>query len=151
VPIADSALALDRHPSADLCATYPAVWAEDNSHSQLLGGQHAETHPAHDHLDRWVHFVRRGVLVTLVAGDDLRQWRHCGLNAHDGGMARPSPNGRQVILEVRVWYDESTKRVHLSSTDPDLGPKGLHMNIKPGSTPDVRLRELLTMYGKPAG
>jgi hypothetical protein len=72
-------------------------------------------------------------------------------NAHDGGMARPSPNGRQVILEVRVWYDEGTSRVHLSSNDPDLGPKRLHTYIKPGSTADIRLRALLTKYGKPAG
>jgi hypothetical protein len=66
-------------------------------------------------------------------------------------MAQPAPKGSQVILEVRVWYDESTSRVHLASTDPDLGPEGLHTSFKPGTTPDIRLRGLLARYGKPAG
>jgi hypothetical protein len=63
-------------------------------------------------------------------------------------MAIPSAKGQQVQLTVDVWYDRSTKRVHIASSDPDLGPKGLHTNIKPGTTPDIRLREMLKLHGK---
>jgi hypothetical protein len=66
----------------------------------------------------------------------------------DCGMAEPSVRGQQVRLTVDVWFDRGTKRVHLASTDPDLGPEGLHTNFKPGSTPDVRLRTMLAKYGK---
>lgn len=46
-------------------------------------------------------------------------------------MATPSARGQQAQLTVNVWFDRSTNRVHLASTDPDLGLKGLHTNIKP--------------------
>lgn len=66
----------------------------------------------------------------------------------DGAVATPSPRGKQVKIEVDVWYDASTKRVHLASSDPDLGPKGLHTSFKPGSTPEARFLTLLGAHDK---
>ena len=58
-------------------------------------------------------------------------------------MATPSEKGQYVKLAVQVWYDKSTKRVHLTSNDPDLPPGGLHTNLKPGTQADRNVRELL--------
>ena len=66
-----------------------------------------------------------------------------------GGMATPSVKGRQVKLTINVFYDEGTRRVHLTSTDPDLGPKGLHTNLAPGSAADKAMRRILARFGKP--
>lgn len=63
-------------------------------------------------------------------------------------MAEPSVKGQYVRLTVDVWYDRSTRCVHLASTDRDLGPKGLHTDFKPGSTEDLRLRTMLAKYSK---
>ena len=63
-------------------------------------------------------------------------------------MATPSEKGRQVQLTVNVFYDESTKRVHITSSDPDLGPKGLHTNLAPGSAADKAMRKVLALFGK---
>lgn len=41
-------------------------------------------------------------------------------------MAIPSKRGQQVTISANVWYDDGTRRVHVTSTDPDLGPGGLH-------------------------
>jgi hypothetical protein len=62
-------------------------------------------------------------------------------------MVQPSFRGNQVKLTVNVWYDRSTSRVHLSSNDPDLG-KGLHTNLKPGSSADRAFRKILAKFGK---
>jgi hypothetical protein len=64
-------------------------------------------------------------------------------------MATASAKGRQVKLTVNVFYDEGTKRVHVTSTDPDLGPKGLHTNLAPGSAADKAMRRILAQFGKP--
>lgn len=63
-------------------------------------------------------------------------------------MATPSKNGQQVQLMVNVWYDRSTKRVHLTSNDPDLPPAGLHTNLKPGTQADRSTRAMLAKFGK---
>jgi len=62
-------------------------------------------------------------------------------------MVEPSFRGNQVKLAVNVWYDCSTSRVHISSNDPDLG-KGLHTNLKPGSSADRAFRKILAKFGK---
>jgi hypothetical protein len=63
-------------------------------------------------------------------------------------MATPSEKGQQVRLEVNLWYDRSTKRVHLTSNDPDLPPEGIHTNLQPGSQADRSARALLAKFGK---
>ncbi|SDU17924.1 hypothetical protein [Jiangella alkaliphila] len=63
-------------------------------------------------------------------------------------MATPSENGKYVRLEVDIWYDPSTKRVHVTSNDPDLPPEGIHTNLKPGTQADRNARALLTKFGK---
>lgn len=64
-------------------------------------------------------------------------------------MAIPSAKGRQVKLTINLFYDEGTSRVHITSNDPDLGPKGLHTNLKPGSAADKSMRKILARFGKP--
>lgn len=66
-------------------------------------------------------------------------------------MAMPSKRGRQVTISVNLWYDPTTRRVHVTSTDPDLGPGGLHTNLKPGTQADRQVRAMLTRFGKPSG
>jgi hypothetical protein len=67
-------------------------------------------------------------------------------------MATPSPEGRRSIkIEVNLWWDEGTNRVHVTSNDPDLGPGGLSTNFKPGSQAERAAKAALTMHGKPAG
>ncbi|MDO3683471.1 hypothetical protein [Micromonospora sp. C28ISP2-4] len=63
-------------------------------------------------------------------------------------MAKASENGRYVELTVRVWYDLGTKRVHLTSNDPDLPKAGIHTNLKPESQADKSARALLAKFGK---
>ena len=63
-------------------------------------------------------------------------------------MAIPSERGRQVIISVNVWYDPGTRRVHVTSTDRDLGPGGLHTTFKPGTQADRNVRAMLARLGK---
>ncbi|MEU2168052.1 hypothetical protein ACH47V_16045 [Micromonospora chersina] len=63
-------------------------------------------------------------------------------------MAEASENGRYVKLTVQLWYDPSTKRVHLTSNDPDLPKAGIHTNLKPGTQADSSARALLAKFGK---
>ena len=63
-------------------------------------------------------------------------------------MAIPSHKGKQVRLSVDIWYDSSTKRVHVTSNDPDLPPEGLHTNFRPGTQADRSARALLGKFGK---
>ncbi len=63
-------------------------------------------------------------------------------------MATPATNGRYVRLEFNVWYDASTRRVHITSNDPDLPPEGIHDNFRPGSAADRSARALLDRFGK---
>jgi hypothetical protein len=56
--------------------------------------------------------------------------------------------GRQVRLSVNVWYDPSTKRVHVTSNDPDLPREGLCTNLKPGTQADRSARSMLRKFGK---
>jgi hypothetical protein len=63
-------------------------------------------------------------------------------------MANPSQLGTQVRLSVDVWYDRSTKRVHITSNDPDLPSQGLHTNLQPGTQADRSARALLAKFGK---
>jgi hypothetical protein len=63
-------------------------------------------------------------------------------------VAIPSAKGQQVQLTVNIWYDAGTKRVHLTSNDPDLPPEGLHTNLRPGTQADRSARALLARYGK---
>lgn len=63
-------------------------------------------------------------------------------------MATPAKNGRYVQLNVNLWYDSGTKRVHLTSSDPDLPKEGISTNLKPGSQADRSARVLLAKYGK---
>lgn len=63
-------------------------------------------------------------------------------------MATPSKSGQQVQLTVNVWYDRSTKRVHLTSNDADLPKEGLHTNLKPGTQADRSARAMLAKFGK---
>jgi hypothetical protein len=55
-------------------------------------------------------------------------------------MAKPSESGKYVSLSVQVWYDPGTKRVHLTSNDPDLPKEGLHTNLNPGTQADRSAR-----------
>src|SRR4051794_39793543 len=66
-------------------------------------------------------------------------------------VAIPSERGRQVALIVDVWYDAGTKRVHVTSNDPDLPPEGLHTNLKPGSQADRSARAMLVNVWYDAG
>jgi len=63
-------------------------------------------------------------------------------------MATPSPTGSYVKLEVRLWYDSNTRRVHLTSNDPDLPREGIHTNLRPGTQADRSARALLAKFGK---
>lgn len=63
-------------------------------------------------------------------------------------MAIPSENGKYVKLEVNVWYDPSTKRVHITSNDPDLPKEGIHTNLRVGTQSDRSARALLAKFGK---
>jgi hypothetical protein len=63
-------------------------------------------------------------------------------------MATPSENGKYVTLAVQVWYDPNTKRVHVTSNDPDLPSEGLHTNLKPGTQADRSARALLAKFNK---
>lgn len=63
-------------------------------------------------------------------------------------MAIPSESGQQVRLTVNIWYDKGTKRVHMTSNDPDLPPEGMHTNLLPGTQADRSARALLAKYGK---
>jgi hypothetical protein len=63
-------------------------------------------------------------------------------------VAIPSERGKQVRLEVNIWYDPGTKRVHLTSNDPDLPPEGISTNLKPGTQADRSARALLAKFGK---
>ncbi len=64
-------------------------------------------------------------------------------------MATPSPDGRKYVsLTVNLWYDSDTKRVHLTSNDPDLPLQGISTNLRPGTQADRSARALLAKYGK---
>jgi hypothetical protein len=63
-------------------------------------------------------------------------------------MAEVSENGQYVKVTVQVWYDRSTKRVHLTSNDPDLPKAGIHTNLKPGSQADRSAKALLAKFGE---
>lgn len=64
-------------------------------------------------------------------------------------MAEPSPDGRKYVqLTVQLWFDPGTKRVHLTSNDPDLPKKGIHTNLRPGTQADRSARALLAKFGK---
>jgi len=64
-------------------------------------------------------------------------------------MAEPSPDGRKYVqLTVNLWYDAGTKRVHLTSNDPDLPKTGIGTNLKPGTQEDRNARALLAKFGK---
>jgi len=66
-----------------------------------------------------------------------------------GVMAIPSPEGRKYVqLSVNIWYDAGTKRVHLTSNDPDLPKTGISTNLKPGTQADRNARALLAKFGK---
>ncbi|HYV29946.1 MAG TPA: hypothetical protein VEO53_02370 [Candidatus Binatia bacterium] len=67
-------------------------------------------------------------------------------------MATPSPAGRRSIkIEVNLWWDDDTNRVHVTSNDPDLGRGGLSTNFKPGSQAERAAKKALAKYGKPTG
>jgi hypothetical protein len=61
-------------------------------------------------------------------------------------MAVPA-NGRYVRVEMNVWYDVGTQRVHVTSADPDLAGR-FHDYIRPGTAADAVCRELLARHGK---
>jgi hypothetical protein len=64
-------------------------------------------------------------------------------------MATPSPHGRSYVkLEVHLWWDPATKRVHLTSNDKDLPPEGISTNLRPGTQADRSARALLAKFGK---
>lgn len=64
-------------------------------------------------------------------------------------MAQPSEAGRTYVrLTVDLWYDPSTKRVHLTSNDPDLPKGGIHTNLRPGTQADRNARALLAKFDK---
>lgn len=64
-------------------------------------------------------------------------------------MATPSPEGRKYVqLMVNLWYDAGTRRVHLTSNDPDLPAGGISTNFKPGTQADRNARALLAKFGK---
>lgn len=62
-------------------------------------------------------------------------------------MATPSERGTQVSLTVQIWYDRSTKSVHLTSNDPDLPKEGIHTDLRPGTQAD-RSARLARPFGK---
>ena len=62
-------------------------------------------------------------------------------------MAVSSERGRYVTLAVDVWYDPSTKRVHVTSDDRDL-PHELRTDLQPGTQADRCVRALLAKHGK---
>jgi len=84
-------------------------------------------------------------LGWLLAG---RSVAYSDADAHHCCMATPSVKGKQVQLIVNVWYDPGTRRVHVTSNDPDLGPKGLSTNLKPNSQADRSARLMLAKHGK---
>jgi hypothetical protein len=64
-------------------------------------------------------------------------------------MAEPSADGRKYVgLTFQLWYDANTKRVHLTSNDPDLPKEGIHTNFRPGTQADRSARALLAKFGK---
>lgn len=64
-------------------------------------------------------------------------------------MATPSPDGKKSVkITVNIWYDEGTKRVHMTSNDPDLPKEGISTNFKPGTQADRSARILLAKFGK---
>ena len=63
-------------------------------------------------------------------------------------MAEASETGRYVKIAMNVWYDVNTKRVHLTSNDPDLPKAGIHTNLKPGTQADKNARALLATFRK---
>lgn len=67
-------------------------------------------------------------------------------------VAEPSADGRYVRVTFDVWYDPGTKRVHLTSNDPDLPKDGIHTDFRPGTQADRNSRALLAKFGKlPSG
>jgi hypothetical protein len=67
-------------------------------------------------------------------------WDH----VHVGRMADIARNG--VRVTIGIWNDHG--KVVFSSVDKDFGPKGLIGSFVPGSSPEQRARELLTLHGK---
>lgn len=64
-------------------------------------------------------------------------------------MAVPSGEGKKYVqLTVNIWYDPGTKRVHLTSNDPDLPKGGISTNFKIGTQADRNSRALLAKFGK---
>jgi hypothetical protein len=64
-------------------------------------------------------------------------------------MAIPSADGKKYVqLTVNIWYDASTKRVHLTCNDPDLPKTGISTNFKLGTQADRNARALLAKFGK---
>ena len=61
-------------------------------------------------------------------------------------MALSTTSG--VKFEIEVWYDHASRTITFSSTDRDLGPKGMVGSFRPGSAAENRVRELLAKYGK---
>ena len=62
-------------------------------------------------------------------------------------MATPSKNGNQVSITCEIWLDQTSGKVHLSSTDSDL-PKGLHTTLRGAA--EQHARTLLAKYSKPS-
>jgi hypothetical protein len=63
-------------------------------------------------------------------------------------LAEPSEKGKYVKVTMNLWYDARTKRVHLTSNDPDLPKQGISTNFAPGTQADRSARALLAKFGK---
>lgn len=61
-------------------------------------------------------------------------------------MAQLAENGRWVKLEVGVWYEEKTDRIHINTRDKDAG-SGLFLTPRKGTKGDRNMRALLRAKG----
>ena len=62
-------------------------------------------------------------------------------------MAKSDPNGEYVTLaSVRVHYNSETKRLELTSGDPELKGQDFVVAIRPGSPEDAALKRVLITH-----
>ena len=62
-------------------------------------------------------------------------------------MATPS-KATYVTVEAMIRWDASTKRVQITSNDPELRP-GFVVDLKPDSAADKAAKAMLRKHGKP--
>ena len=55
-----------------------------------------------------------------------------------------STTGSYIVVPVNVWYDKSTKRIHLTTP----ASKKFHTDVQPGSSQHRQFKKLLEDAGK---